>query len=223
MIGIGFTIAVWILMGILSALVKSAAGYVNAFVILFFQYFISLIFILPFVIAKGANFLKTKHQFLIGLRSILGIIEYVLFFFAITAIPLIDATLLLNTAPLFVPFVILIWMKEKMNHRLWFPLIMGFAGVFCILRPGIEVFQLGSLIALIAGVSQALIMVSLRLLSSEKSLRITFYYLLLGTILLLPFPFIYWEKLPVFVYVELFLVGAIFALVQYLFTKSFSI
>lgn len=205
-------------MAVLSAFVKVCSSYTNAPTILFFQYLISCILTVPFALRAS---LKTQQKGLIALRSLFGVGEYVLLFFAIASIPLVDATLLLNTGPLFVPFVLLIWVKQKIPFKMWFPIILGFAGVFFVLHPGAEILQRGALFALLAGLSMACVMVSLRKLGGEPSLRVIFYYLFFGTIILLPYVIVTWHPIPWTIIGLMVLIGGIFSIVQYMFTLSF--
>lgn len=218
--GIILTIAAWTLMGILSALVKDASQLASPALILFYQYLISLAVTLPFIPFKR-DFFISSHKLLIFLRSLFGLGEFFFYFSAVAFVPLIDATLLLNTAPFFIPLILYLWKQQKVESKFWWPMIVGFIGIICVLKPGTQILQWGALLALLAGVMQAGIMVSLRLMSSEPTLRVIFYYLLWGTCVLSPMIFVHEAALPTFIYVEMVGIGIIFALVQYLFTKSF--
>ncbi|WP_420421163.1 DMT family transporter [Simkania sp.] len=217
-LAIFLTIVTWFLMAVLTALAKVCSSYETAPTILFFQYFVTLILILPFALRTS---LKTQHKGPIILRSLFGVGEYALLFFAITSISLAGATVLLNAGVLFIPFILLFWLKIKISHKLWFPLVVGFVGVYCVLNPDSQTLHYGAILAIIAGFCMALTMVSLKKLSDEPSIRIIFYYVLLGTLVLLPYVIWTWHPIPWSVIGLMAVIGVIFAIIQYTFTVSF--
>ena len=48
---------------------------------------------------------------------------------------LVDATLLQNTAPLWIPLIALAWTRERVSPKVLLCLLIGFAGIFLILNP----------------------------------------------------------------------------------------
>ena len=80
------------------------------------------------------------------------------FFYALAHLRLADAILLNYSIPLFMPFVESAWLGEPFPRRLWGVILLGFAGIVLILKPGVGVFQpvalVGLLSALFASVAQ---------------------------------------------------------------------
>src|SRR3990167_3233622 len=89
-------------------LVKGISHLFPIQVILFARYLITLLIILPFIYFNPAKervfvYLKTHRLLLHLFRDILGLISVFCYFYAASSISLADATVLFNTAPLFIP------------------------------------------------------------------------------------------------------------------------
>ncbi len=120
----------------MSAFGKAASGVPTAVVVLF-QNGISLLLLLPWALRHGIGELRTTTRLpLHVVRAISGLLSQALFFLAVKNMALVDAVLLVNAAPLFIPFVALIWMKLRASRRSSATgLVIGFVGVLLILRP----------------------------------------------------------------------------------------
>lgn len=110
-----------------------------------------------------------------------------LYYLSVRYIPLMDATLLLNTAALFAPLLAWIFTGQRESPLVWTGLAIGFIGVLIVLRPGPEMFQPIALVALASGLLMAMRIFLLSQLGDEPKQRTTFYSLAvgLGVILLL--------------------------------------
>ena len=110
-----------------------------------------------------------------------------LYYLSVRYIPLMDATLLLNTSALFAPVLAWVFTDQREPPLVWAGLAIGFIGVLIVLRPGPEVFQPMALVALASGWLMAMRIFLLSQLGDEPKQRTTFYSLAvgLGVILLL--------------------------------------
>ena len=98
-------------------------------------------------------------------------------------ISLVDAILLNNTAPLFVPIVALLITGAKTPRKVWWGIVIGFIGVALVLHPGPQLFQLTSFIGLASGVLAAIAIVQIWVLSKTSTItQMFFYYFLIGTV-----------------------------------------
>lgn len=173
---------------IMSALGK-AAGQVSTATIVFFQNFVSLLLFLPWVLRNGPASLKTSRPGLHILRACAGLLSQVLMFIAVKKMPLMNAVLLTNSAPLFIPLITWAWLKEKIGGILWASLLIGFIGVVLILKPNAALItNPAALVATSAAVFSAFALVTVnRLSTTETTQRILFYYFLISSIVTLPF------------------------------------
>ena len=179
---------------VMSAFGKAAKG-VSTGVIVFFQNFISLILFSPWVLRKGFSDLRTARIWLHILRAAGGLLSQALMFAAVRKMPLVDAVLLSNSAPLFIPLVAWIWLKEKIGGIVWVSLAVGFAGVILILRPSLALLSNpAALLALSAALFSAFALVSVNQLSNtEPAKRILFYYFLFSSVAAAPFTVLNWK------------------------------
>lgn len=177
------------------AFFKASSLYLPNTQIIFIQSFLSFGLIVPFALRKGRSFLKTQKFGKIALRTIFGLLGMLCITAALKTTNLAETVLLNNTAPLFVPLILLIWHKTKISFRLAVSILIGFIGVFIVLRPGFDALQVGLAFAILSGVFSALLLVITRDFASEPFVRILFYYYLLWGLLLLPFVLINWHPM----------------------------
>src|SRR3990167_3545458 len=167
--------------------VKISAQSVSIQIVLFARYLVTLIILLPFIYFNPAKqsvgtYLKTERLPLHLFRDIFGLISVLCYFYAAKSISLADATVLFNTAPLFIPIIAFFWGGLKIVHRLWWGMGVRFLGDNLILQPGQELFNPATLIGLISGFCAAVVFVGSRYLAySEPALRNMFYYFAVGT------------------------------------------
>lgn len=157
----------------------------NAMVV-FFRNLLGLLIIGPWLLRRGRRGLSSPVPGLHLLRGVAGVGAMYCFFFAIAHIALAEAMLLKLTAPIFIPLVALLWLREEVTALVWLAIGVGFAGVVVILAPGLENGLAGAspvaLIGLLGGALAALAKVTVRRLSrSEPTSRIVFYFALIAT------------------------------------------
>ena len=175
-------------MAMLSAGVRELVnrGYPLAEVLLFRYLFASGVFWLILLSTAGLLALATRRPLDHAIRSISGIVSLALLYFAITRIPIADATAIAYAAPIFITLLSVFLLGEVIGPRRWTAVIVGFAGVLLITRPQPESWDIGALAALGSAVTGAMVAVWLRKLSSsEKSVAIGIYYNGLGSLVCL--------------------------------------
>jgi drug/metabolite transporter (DMT)-like permease len=181
---------------VMSAFSKAASG-VPPLLILFLQYGISFLIFVPAAMSAGWSTLRTEHLGLHLFRSLAGSLCQLLFFIAVGSIPLLDSVLLSNTAPLFIPLVVYVWFRKKVQPAVWVSLLIGLVGIVMIIKPGPRLFQNpASLIALLAGLLSALALVATnKLAETEPPIQILFYNFGFSILLLVPLCFSAWVPL----------------------------
>ena len=220
--GITATLAGFFFLALVGVMIKFelSAG-ANIAWIVFIQYAASL-FIIS-VIASKNNFrdLRTSKLKLHFIRGITGILAFTCYSIAISKIPLVNAALLNNSAPLFIPIVTMIWLKNKIDEKIWWGISVGFIGIIFILDPSTGDFlKKGDLYGLAAGIILAVSYVALgQLTKTENFITILFFYTLTGFIVSLPFALFNFHVPPLIVWIYgisagIFLIGYLF-LLQY--------
>lgn len=86
------------------------------------------------------------------LRTVADVFAALSFVLALTLIPLTLATAILQASPLLVTAGAALFLGERVGWRRWAAVLIGFAGILVILRPGLEGFRPAALWA-VAGVT----------------------------------------------------------------------
>jgi drug/metabolite transporter (DMT)-like permease len=151
--------------------------------LIFFRFGTSLILIAPWILIDTSFTFKIHQPIRYVVRILAALLALFFIFYAIKFIPLVDALLLNNTAPLFVPIIAFIITGAKTPKKAIWGIVLGFVGVGIILNPGKELFSSASLIALASGMLAALAIVQMRLISKTSTTKqMLFYYFLVSTI-----------------------------------------
>jgi drug/metabolite transporter (DMT)-like permease len=220
--GIAYILVAWLLFTLMTIGTRFTSKTVPISTILLFQNLIGLMTVLPWLKKQGRGLLYTKHFGLILFRSLVSLMAIWFSFLAVQKISLVDTMLFNSAAPLWIPFVGLIWLKSPIRHILWPGLIGGFLGILLILQPGKEVVQPGTLFAVGAGLLLSINMISLRQLSyTERNHTILFYYFLICSLICLPLSIFEWTTPSSVVWSEILVIGVLFALSQWAFVKAF--
>jgi drug/metabolite transporter (DMT)-like permease len=188
--------------------------------IIFMQSLIALLFLLPFLFRKGfahaQSVVQTKNVGLQLLRAFSSLSLSYLLFYSVKFIPLVNAMLLINTSPLIVPFIAYFFMSQRINHKLWLPIAMGFIGVIVVLQPDARIFNWASLLDLIGAVCTAVSMLIVRKTSAtDSSDTNTFYFLFFATLISGAVAMLFWQPLTADMWLPLLVIGGLYFLVQH--------
>lgn len=210
---------------ILGALVKVVSVSLSNEMVVFFRNFCSLFFILPWIwYSSPPGGIRTSYFPLHLLRSMAGLGGMYCFFYVIAHLRLSESFLLMATAPLFIPIIAYVWLREPVVHKVRGAIVLGFIGIILILKPGMGILQPIAFIGLGAGILGALAMVSIRRMSSsEPTIRIVFYFTVFGT-MISAVPLVWWWQPPKpEIWWLLLLMGLLAAVGQFLLTKGYSL
>jgi drug/metabolite transporter (DMT)-like permease len=168
-----------------SAMIRLLSTQVESVQTAFFRAVISVILLLPMIAAGRVKPWRSKRIIGHFWRTAMGTGSMVLGFYAVSMLPLADATAIAFSQPLFSVVVAALVLGEKVRWRRWSATVIGFAGVLIMARPGEGSLQLGALVALAnaAAVSISILLVR-RLSDSETPLMILTQFAIFSTILL---------------------------------------
>ena len=218
-------------MALLTALLSSSSAalgkYTSASVlpttIVFIQYLVCVAVMLPWLYKQKAGYLRTAHLSTHLIRGLSGWACFFAYFYALKHTPLVDASLLRNTAPLFVPLVAWIWLRVVVPGNCWIPMISGFAGVILILQPAGDDSSIWHSVGLMSGITLSVSMLGTRVLSAtEPQGRILFYYFFISLICSAPFAIYYWQPIPPNMWIWLVLIGLSIWVMMWCYTKAYS-
>lgn len=194
----------------------------HPFQLVFFYNALGLLVYLPFAWRRSFS-VRTERMGLYALRATLEFAAFSVSFYALTFLPLPAHTALGFTSPLLGSLAAVLLLREPNCKHRWLALIVGFAGVLIVARPGFTDFGARGLIMLGSSACFALCMVIIkRLTQTEPSARIAFYMLGLTALIALPFALNVWRAPEMRHLPYILLLGALVAAVQYAVSQAFA-
>ena len=140
--------------------------------------------VLMLALFRGRRFIslfKVKQPGLVIARGVLLLICTSLFFTAIGHIGLAEANAIMFVSPFFVVALSIPLLKEKVGLRRWSAVIVGFAGILIILRPGFQEVHWAYLLIVGVAFFYGLFTILTRILSfTETATSMWFYTALVG-------------------------------------------
>jgi drug/metabolite transporter (DMT)-like permease len=177
-----------------AAAAKFLGDRVSPYVIVFAQYLVGVLILLPWLLRNGPRALTTQRPWLHFWRSIAGWVGFMAYYIALAHVPLVDAALLRSAAPLWVPGILFLWLGVRLPWARWAAIGIGFAGVLLILHPDSGGISVWHSIGMFAGIGLAASMATTRQLATTESPQaIIFYYFGIAGVATLPFAWSTWE------------------------------
>ncbi|WP_299659513.1 DMT family transporter [uncultured Ruegeria sp.] len=149
----------------MNALVKVLGTSMNPIQAAFLRYVLGLVFLLPALRALLGTPLTRRNLTLFGVRGVVHAIAVMLWFFAMTRIPLAEVTAMNYMTPIYVTLGAALFLGERLAFRRIAAIGVAVIGVLIILRPGFReilpghVAMLGTALALGASYLLAKVMV----------------------------------------------------------------
>jgi drug/metabolite transporter (DMT)-like permease len=133
----------------------------------------------------GISILGTRRPFAQVSRSLLLLGSTTLFFFAVKDVPLAKAASISFMTPFFVTLLALPMLGEKIDPRRLAAVMVGFAGVLVVIRPGSEVFQPASLLIVGSAFCYAVYQIFTRQVAGiDRPATSVMYSALIGTVVM---------------------------------------
>ena len=152
----------------------------HPFELAFFRNLFGLLVVLPWFIRYGLAPLRTSRFGLHAVRAGLNVIAVLSYFYALSLVPLADATALSFTAPIITTVLAIFFFREFVGIRRWIAILVGFTGAFVVLRPGVESVTVGQLLVLTYALFFAIALIVTKILGqTESSVTIITYVSLL--------------------------------------------
>jgi len=196
-VGILFAVGAYFSFSILDAFQKTAVINHSIFQLLFIKYIFTLL--LSCSEAKRKNnykFWQSNNVKLQVLRSFFSIIESGCFVLAFRYLSLADVHSVGSLTPVIIVALSALILKENVSPKTWIAIFVGFLGVLIILRPGLSIFDIKSLLPLMAAFFLGLYQVVTRKVSENDSTETSLFYTsLIGFIVMSILAFVYWQPL----------------------------
>lgn len=160
----------------------------------FFRSLFGFLVFVPYFVRYGLAPLRSRNVGLHAIRGVLHVTSMLAFFLALTTTPLSKAVALDFSGPLFAALVAMAALGEKFHVRRVAALVVGYAGVLVVVRPGFVAIDAGALLVLLSAASWGLAMVVIKVVArGESSLTITVYMIMFSTPLSLAASVPFWE------------------------------
>ena len=176
-----------------TALVKTLAGRVPAAEAAFLRYLLGLVFLIPMWRDLRAARLSPRQWKLFGFRGLVHTLGVILWFYAMTRIPLAEVTALNYLNPVYVTLLAVVLLGERLAARRILAIVAALVGALLILRPGFRELDLGHFAMLGTAVLFAGSYLTAKILSGEFSAAVVVGMLSITvTIGLAPFALAVW-------------------------------
>ena len=170
----------------MAVFVKLGSEHFGAAEMALYRSVFSLLLVLGMVgVMKGAT-LRTQHFGSHFMRSLVGSISLIGYFYAITRLPVATANTLNYTSPIFLAIATTVVLGERFSPWLLVAIVLGFLGVGILLQP---TFASGSegpaVIGLMSGIFSAWAYLSVRTLGrlGEPDWRVLFYFAVIASVM----------------------------------------
>lgn len=183
-----FAIFAFFCMATFGVLTKIASSLTDPIWVSFITYCIAATTTFLFIIPQGkAGIKSSRYRYLLA-RGIIGTSASFLYMLSMHYIPIINSTLLFNTAPIFIPLLTVCVLHVHIPKRVWVAITIGFIGILVIIRPHGDILtEPGNLIGLASGLALAIAYLIMKYLTAtETGLRIIFYYFCIGVLMQIP-------------------------------------
>ena len=196
-VGILFAVAAYFSFSILDAFQKTAVINHSIFQLLFIKYIFTLLLSCSEAKRKkNYKFWQSNNVKLQVLRSFFSIIESGCFVLAFRYLSLADVHSVGSLTPVIIVALSALILKENVSPKIWIAIFVGFLGVLIILRPGLSIFDIKSLLPLMAAFFLGLYQVVTRKVSENDSTETSLFYTsLIGFIVMSILAFVYWQPL----------------------------
>ncbi|MBK8616503.1 MAG: DMT family transporter [Anaerolineales bacterium] len=175
--GIGFLLLAMLIGSLQAVAVKWIGGNYSVLEIVTFRSLVALPITLLFFRLEGGKGLPTTSQpKLQVVRGIFLFLSYTTFMMGLAALPLADVEAIRFSGPMMITILSVFMLSEKVELRRWLALIVGFAGILLIVKPGSTNFNEGSLFVLISVLFYALTVILTRKMNATDSSATMAYF-----------------------------------------------
>ena len=138
--------------------------------------------------------LKAHHPYLAVIRVSCFFFGFSFFYLSLTFMSLAMANALFFSSPFFISILAMIFLKEKIGIRRWSAIFVGFVGVYIVLNPDFNNFNIKSLAPVACALCYAISMTITKITSDKDNVYTQMLHLYIGAILISILFFIFTGK-----------------------------
>ena len=212
-----FAVMAYFSFSLLDAVQKTAIIYHSIFQLLFIKYcFVLILSVFESRRKKNYMFYKSGNIKIQLLRSVLSIIESGCFILSFRYLSLADVHSIGSLTPVLVVALSAIILREHVSVKTWIAIFVGFIGVLIIMRPGLSIFDLKSLIPLTAAFFLSIYQIVTRKASEKDSTETSLFYTsIVGIFLMGSIGYNFWQPMMDYSFIFFIAIGVFFSLGLY--------
>ena len=212
-----FAVMAYFSFSLLDAVQKTAIMYHSIFQLLFIKYcFVLILSVFESRRKKNYMFYKSGNIKIQLLRSVLSIIESGCFILSFRYLSLADVHSIGSLTPVLVVALSAIILREHVSVKTWIAIFVGFIGVLIIMRPGLSIFDLKSLIPLMAAFFLSIYQILTRKASEKDSTETSLFYTsIVGIFLMGSIGYNFWQPMMDYSLIFFIAIGVFYSLGLY--------
>lgn len=205
----------------MSATVRHLSGELHPFVIAFWRNLMGGAMLLPWLPRYGAAVFRTRRWGAHLTRAAISGISMLMAFTAVTMIPLAEYVAIDFLTPVFATLFGILFFGETGRRSRWAALVVGFAGVLVVTRPGFAEINMGTLLIVSATAMWGITLPLIHSLGrTESAYTISMMAAILMTAACAPAAFLVWGWPSAAGWMWIVFMGAIGALAQITLSQS---
>jgi drug/metabolite transporter (DMT)-like permease len=167
---------------------------------------------------------RTRQPGLQILRGLAPVMVSIAMVFGVRYLPLAEATVILFAAPFLVAALSVPLLGERVHASTWVAVVIGFAAVLIVARPGFSELSLFALFPLVGAIFYAALQLITRRIAAtgERSETTLAWTLLTGIVVATPFALYFWQPLDIRGWALMFGLGGTFGLAQLMMIRGFA-
>ena len=188
----------------------------------FIRYAFGIVLVVPVILRVGLYGLLSTRIHLHASRGLVHGIGVMLWFYAMSRLPIAEVTALGFTTPIFTTAGAMLILGERVKNYRVAGILVGFIGALIVLRPGLRIIDFGAVAMLIAAplFAGSLLMAKVAT-KTESSSVIVALLSIFCTLTLLPLALVYWRTPTTEEWSLLFLTAIFATLGHYCLTRAF--
>jgi len=199
----------------LDSIVKLVANEgMHPFQIVFFRILFGVVALLPVFMRVGFDQLKTSRPGFHVVRGVIHSSSMIAWFYAITVVPLADATALSFIIPVYASLGAILFLGEPADKIRWLAVVLGLAGMLVILRPGFAEVNFGAWLVVGSSIAIAISKLMAKSLARTDTPETIVFYMSLTITVVSFFPALtvwVWPPLEVWLWLMAMGIGGSFA------------
>ncbi|MEC8889548.1 MAG: DMT family transporter, partial [Pseudomonadota bacterium] len=188
----------------------------------FIRYAFGIVLVVPVILRVGLYELLSARIRLHASRGLVHGIGVMLWFYAMSRLPIAEVTALGFTTPIFTTAGAMLILGERVKNYRVAGILVGFIGALIVLRPGLRIIDFGAVAMLIAAPLFACSLLMAKVATKTESSSVIVALLsIFCTLTLLPLALVYWRTPTTEEWSLLFLTAIFATLGHYCLTRAF--